>query len=88
MDAASKKKLRAQAHNLKPVVTVGQAGLTDAVLAETEIALDCHELIKVKIRADRDQRIIISEKIGAATGATLIQMIGQIAVLYRHNPKK
>ncbi|MEQ1484952.1 ribosome assembly RNA-binding protein YhbY [Methyloglobulus sp.] len=88
MDAASKKKLKAQAHGLKPVIIIGQAGLTDAVLAETEIALNTHELIKVKVRAERDERNQISEKICTATGATLIQSIGQIAVIYRLNLKK
>jgi RNA-binding protein len=88
MDSASKKKLRSQAHGLKPVIMIGQAGVTDGVLAETEIALDHHELIKVKIRAERDERNLMCEKICNATNASLIQMIGQIAVLYRHNPKK
>jgi RNA-binding protein len=58
------------------------------VLAETQIALDTHELIKVKIRAERDERNQISEKICITTGAALIQSIGQIAVIYRLNPKK
>lgn len=88
MDAARKKKLKAQAHGLKPVIIVGQAGLTEAVLAETEIALNTHELIKVKIRAERDERNSISEKICLSTGASLIQSIGQIAVIYRLNPNK
>lgn len=88
MEAAQKKKLRAQAHSLKPVIMVGQAGLTDAVLAETEIALSTHELVKVKIRAERDERNNISEKMCNATSATMIQSIGQIIVLYRLNPKK
>jgi RNA-binding protein len=88
MDAALKKKLKAQAHGLKPVIIVGQAGLTEAVLAETEITLNAHELIKVKIRAERDERNQISEKICTATGASLIQSIGQIIIIYRPNPKK
>lgn len=88
MEAAQKKKLKAQAHGLKPVIIVGQAGLTDAVLAETGIALNTHELIKVKIRAERDERNQISEKMCVTTGATLIQNIGQIAVIYRMNPQK
>lgn len=88
MDAAHKKKLRVLAHGLKPVIIVGQGGLTDAVLAETEIALNTHELIKVKIRAERDQRNQISEKMCATTGATLIQSIGQITVIYRLNLNK
>jgi RNA-binding protein len=86
--AADKKKLRAEAHTLKPVVTIGQLGFTTAVLAEIEQALDSHELIKVKIRAERDERKLISEKICTDTGAALIQTIGQIAVIYRLNPDK
>ena len=88
MNSADKKKLRAAAHALKPVVMIGQSGLTAAVLAETEQALDSHELIKIKIRAEREERKLISEKICTDTGAELIQTIGQIAVIYRLNPAK
>lgn len=86
MNSADKKKLRAEAHTLKPVVMIGQSGLTATVLAEIELALDAHELIKVKIRAERDERKMIIEKICSDTGAELIQTIGQIAVIYRLNP--
>ena len=88
MNSADKKKLRAEAHTLKPVVMIGQSGLKASVLAEIELALDSHELIKVKIRAERDERKVISEKICTDTGAELIQTIGQIAVIYRMNPDK
>ncbi|MCQ8182516.1 ribosome assembly RNA-binding protein YhbY [Methylomonas sp. SURF-1] len=88
MNPIQKKKLKAQAHALNPVVIVGQAGLTEAVLKEINVALDAHELIKIKIRADRDERAAISEQICAETQAELIQSIGQIAVVYRQNPKK
>lgn len=88
MKSEEKRNLRAQAHALKPVIMIGQAGLTPAVLAETELALDKHELIKVKIRAEREERKQISEQICHETGAELIQSIGQIAVLYRLNPDK
>ena len=88
MNSADKKKLRAEAHTLKPVVMIGQSGLTPAVLAEVELALDSHELIKVKIRAEREERKLISEKICTDTDAELIQTIGQIAVIYRMNPNK
>jgi len=83
-----KKKLKAQAHPLNPVVIIGQAGLTPAVIKEINLALDAHELIKVKIRAERDERSVIRDNICAETQAELIQSIGQIAVLYRKNPKK
>ncbi len=88
MKAVDKKKLKSEAHSLNPVVMIGQSGLTDAVLAEIELALDHHELIKVKIRAERDERKLISEKICTSTGAELIQSIGQVVVIYRLNPNK
>jgi len=88
VNPVDKKKLRAEAHTLKPVVMIGQSGLTAAVLSELEQTLNSHELIKVKIRAERDERKVISEKICIDTGAELIQTIGQIAVIYRLNPDK
>jgi RNA-binding protein len=88
VNSADKKKLRAESHTLKPVVMIGHSGLTAAVLTEIELALDSHELIKVKIRAERAERKLISEKICIDTGAELIQTIGQIAVIYRLNPDK
>ncbi len=88
MNPIQKKKLKAQAHSLNPVVMIGQAGLTEAVIKEINLALDTHELIKVKIRAERDDRKIISEQICSQTLSEQIQSIGQIAVLYRKNPKK
>jgi len=86
--AADKKTLKAQAHSLNPVVMIGQSGLTAAVLAEIEIALNSHELIKIRIRAEREDRKQITEKICADTKAELIQAIGQIAIIYRKNPEK
>ncbi|SJM95792.1 putative RNA-binding protein [Crenothrix polyspora] len=88
MQAIDRKKFKAQAHTLNPVVMIGQAGLTGAVLAEIELALNSHELIKVRIRAERDERKKLSEKICQDTGATLIQCIGQITVIYRVKPEK
>ncbi len=67
---------------------IGQSGLTTSVLAELDQALNIHELLKVRIRAERDERKLITEKICADSGAELIQSIGQIAVIYRLNPNK
>ena len=88
MNTADKKKFRAEAHTLKPVVMIGQSGLTAAVLAELDIALNTHELLKVKIRAERDDRKLIIEQMCTEACAELIQTIGQIAVIYRLNPNK
>ncbi len=89
MNPADKKQLKARAHALKPVVIVGQSGLSETVSAEIELALDHHELIKVKIRSnDRQTRKQISQAICTATGAELIQSIGQIIVIHRENPDR
>lgn len=82
--------LKARAHALKPVVMIGQAGVTDAVLAELDGALAHHELLKVKVAAggDRGERDAAIAHIVEATGAELVDRIGNVAVLYRPNPKK
>ncbi len=88
MNSAQKKRFKAQAHSLKPVLTVGQSGLTESVLKELEITLDTHELIKIKVRADKEQRIQIRDQIIIESQAELIQSIGQILVIYRKKPNK
>ena len=80
--------LRSLAHHLKPVVRVGQHGIRDSVLEEVNIALDAHELIKVKLVAEKAERTGMIEAITAATESVLVQHIGQIAVLFRRNEKK
>jgi len=82
------KQMKSQAHQLKPVIMIGQAGLTEAVLKEIEIALDTHELIKIKIRAERDDRKQMQQQICTKTKAEFIQNIGQIIVIYRKKPEE
>jgi len=84
-----KRWLKKQVHHLKPVVTVGQAGLTEAVLAEIELALSHHELLKVKVNAgDREQRDAQIAEIAQQTHSDLINRIGKSASFFRSNPKK
>jgi len=80
--------LRGMCHDLSPVVMVADKGLTENVWAEIELALDSHELIKLKLRADRDQRRAWIEQITQRSSAVLVQQIGQVACLFRPNPKK
>jgi len=76
--------LRSRAHDLQPVVTVGDAGASAAVVAATEEALTHHELIKVRFQqGDKAERRAMVATLCAGTGAELIQEIGRIAVLYR-----
>ena len=79
-----KKALRKKAHSLKPVVMIGQHGLTDAVLAEVDVALNAHELIKVRIRgADKIKRTGLCEQMEKQLNAEVVDQIGFIAVLHR-----
>ena len=80
--------LRGLTHHLKPVVIVGDKGLSENVLAEIESALDHHELIKIKLRSDRETRSAWTEEIVRGFGAEPIHSIGQVACFFRRNPKK
>ena len=76
--------LRGKAHALKPVVMMGQKGLTDNVVAETMQALRDHELIKVRIRAaDRDAREALLAELVSRSDCAQVNRIGHVAILYR-----
>ncbi|MDH3647417.1 MAG: YhbY family RNA-binding protein [Gammaproteobacteria bacterium] len=84
MKESEKKRLRGAGHSLNAVVLIGTAGLTGAVGAEIDLALDAHELIKIKVRVgDRNERDALIKQICANTGAELIQRVGNTALLYR-----
>ena len=76
--------LRGLAHELQPVVRLGNAGLTDAVAREADRALTDHELIKIKAPGgDREARDALFEELARRTGSSLVHRIGNVAVLYR-----
>lgn len=86
---SQKKYLRQRGHDLKPLIMVGDAGLSESLLAEYESTLSHHELIKVKVRAaDRESRDEMIGKLCKNHSASLIQRIGNVALVYRENPKK
>ncbi|GHA24850.1 MULTISPECIES: ribosome assembly RNA-binding protein YhbY [Oceanisphaera] len=81
--------LKGMAHSLKPVVLLGQHGLTEGVLAEIDLALNFHELIKVKVAAeDREVKTLIMDAIVRETAAVKVQSIGHILTLYRASEEK
>ena len=87
LTSAERRALRARAHHLQAVVTIGTAGLTPQVLREIETSLKSHELIKVRaLDADRDARERLLAEMCAATGAAAVQTLGRIFVLYRPLP--
>lgn len=84
LTSAQNRFLRGQAHGLKAMLQVGGKGMTDALAAEVDAALEHHELIKVKVGAeDREARDAIVGELVARTGAALVQRIGHVAILYR-----
>jgi putative YhbY family RNA-binding protein len=87
LTAAHRRALRARAHALQPVVMIGAAGLSPAVLREIEAALKSHELIKIRVRGeDRAQRAALLGRICEALDAAPVQQIGKMLVLYRPRP--
>ncbi len=88
LEPAQRRFLRARAHALRPVVLIGEAGLTPSVLREIGIALKAHELIKVKIAAgDRAARETWLATICQELHAAPVQHIGKTVVLYKPAPK-
>jgi putative YhbY family RNA-binding protein len=81
---AERSDLRSQAHGLKPVVLIGEAGLSETVVKEIDAALNAHSLIKVRVFGDdREARIEIYDTICADLNAAPIQHIGKLLVIYR-----
>ena len=81
-----KRYLRGLAHDLKPILMVGAKGVSASLLAELELALEQHELIKVKVAAqDRETRDAWIGELVDNSAATLVSRIGHTAVLYRRS---
>jgi RNA-binding protein len=79
--------LRSLAHALDPVVQIGAAGVTAGVLAALDRALCDHELVKVRITRERDERREIADALASETRSALAGLVGHIAVLYRPAPE-
>ncbi len=86
---AQKRYLRGLAHDLKAIIQVGAKGVTPALVAELGLALEQHELIKVKVAAeDREARDELIVELVGQTGAELVNRIGHTAVLFRRSQDK
>ncbi|MGK0305685.1 MAG: RNA-binding protein [Gammaproteobacteria bacterium] len=81
--------LKGLAHSIKPVVQLGNNGLTEGVLAEIEGAINHHELIKIKIPTDdKEEKALIMDAIIRETGAIKLQSIGHVLVLFKQSADK
>jgi RNA-binding protein len=80
--------LKGLAHPLKPVILMGNSGLTEAVVAETQRALADHELIKVRLPGlDREERDAALKTLAERTDSAFVTRIGHVAVLFRPREK-
>ena len=79
--------LKGRAHALNPTVMIGNAGLTEAVLKEIAASLKIHELIKIRVMAERPQREAILTEICTRLNAAPVQHIGKMLVVYQPNPE-
>ena len=92
MDLTGKQRryLTKLAHNLDPTVMVGKEGYTEAVCKATDESLAHHELIKIRFVSNKDEKREISNQIADATESVIVQIIGNVATLFRQsrNPEK
>jgi putative YhbY family RNA-binding protein len=88
LSSAQRAELRAQAHNLNPVVSIAENGLTESVLKEIDTCLKAHQLIKIRVYGDsRDDRLAYYEQICTQLDAAPVQHIGKLLVVFRPAPK-
>ncbi len=84
LNQKERKRLRAIGHHLAPVVTIGDKGLNDNVLAELTRAITDHELIKIRLSAgDREERRVLLQEITTSLKTEVIQSIGKVALIYK-----
>ena len=81
--------LKGLAHQISPVVMIGNSGLTESVMREIAISLDAHELIKIRVQGDdRNARVALYEQICEQLDAAPVQHIGKLLVLWRPSDKE
>ena len=88
LTSKQRKNLEKLAHDLQPVVIVGGAGVTDGVISMVDNSLAAHELIKVKFNEYKDEKQELTQQICEKTDATLVRIIGNIAILFREKEEK
>jgi len=85
LTSKQRQNLKALAHSLDPVVHIGKNGLTEQSLDTIDKALTDHQLIKVKFLDFKDEKNNFASLIEERTGAVLIDVIGNVIILFREN---
>ena len=89
MTPSQRQTFKRQAHHLKPVILVGAKGLTEALVKETDIALETHELIKIKLNGlEKEDKQPFIDTLCTQVHAELIQLMGNMALVYRKAKNK
>lgn len=88
LTSKQRKILEKAAHDLQPVVIVGGAGVTEGVISMVANSLKAHELLKIKFNEYKDEKVELTQDICSQCNATLVRIIGNVAILYKEAEKK
>ena len=86
LSSSQRSYLRSQAHHLEPVVLIGKHGITDGTVESIDRVLEARELIKIKFREFKDEKLSLSEKITELTNSQVVGVIGHTLIIFRQNP--
>lgn len=87
LTSKQRKYLEKEAHDMQPVVIIGGAGLTEGVIQMVETSLAAHELLKIKFNEYKEEKHELTDAICSNCNATLVRIIGNVAILYREAEK-
>ena len=85
LNSSQRSYLKAQAHHLEPVISIGKNGLKEGTCHAIETALDARELIKIKFRDFKEDKQEISDKIATETLSLIVGIIGHTLILFKQN---
>ena len=88
LNSKQRKLLEKAAQPLSPLVIVGQEGVTDGVSSMLSSQLEKHELVKLKFNEYKEEKQELSAGLAESTGATLVRIIGNVAIFYRESPEE
>ena len=86
LSSSERKYLRSQAHHLEPVVLIGKNGIKDGTIESINKVLQTRELIKIKFREFKDEKLSLSEKIAELSNSQVVGVIGHTVIIFRQHP--